>query len=485
MGKLFKCTNLRLQTDFTELECISKYKPESFDAMKDPQKIRNAALFILSPMEKEQRTRHIKNLMGHVSLTKASIWSALIFLINDVGCLTDMGIRVHRFQLRMLGLHAMSQEDPVHQSAMIKDLRDKLKDMTLLKNGFFEDLQNMTKRYNEQVQTSANLQKKALLDKSQNTANLNDRFNKLSEDLSSRHQVLSKENETLNLELQKMREDEFRRGSKLMDQMASIQDGFKNSQAAIERKLTERWDRYEKTESARQVRIAKEEPRSGYPDADMNLLEDPAIPNLAIYKINALSSNTRVENFDGPDIPNLLSNIQHRQGFKILSLSSSSFFRSYKIWARLTDKERDDLSLTPLLKIRHWNSSTTPKKNLNNLDGRMMTKRIVIKNNKLTLDQQLGVKNKICDQVKRNTGQKIEKIDSKVLQSDTIFTVTFMTQTDKARRHIYEMKLSDMLGNLFYNKIYIFSWWKNFTQGGPAGSEEGILRRFIRLVRQQ
>ena len=112
-----------------------------------------------------------------------------------------------------------------------------------------------------------------------------------------------------------------------------------------------------------------------------------------------------------------------------------------------------------------------------------MTKRIVIKNNRLTQDQQLGIKNKICDQVKKNTGQKIEKIDSKVIQADTIFTVTFLTKTDKARRHIYEMRLSDMLGNLFYNKVYLFTWWKNFTQG-QATSDEGLLRSFIQLVRQ-
>ena len=218
-------------------------------------------------------------------------------------------------------------------------------------------------------------------------------------------------------------------------------------------------------------------------DQTSNSLSGMAMPSVEIYKINAFSSNARVELFDGPDIPNKLTKLKHKDGFKIVSLSSNSFFRSYKVWARLTDSEIDELSSTPLLKIRRWNISSVPRKTTNNLDGRLMTKRIVIKNNRLTQDQQLGIKNKICDQVKKNTGQKIEKIDSKVIQADTIFTVTFLTKTDKARRHIYEMRLSDMLGNLFYNKVYLFTWWKNFTQG-QATSDEGLLRSFIQLVRQ-
>jgi len=382
--------------------------------------------------------------------------------------------------------------DTAEHSTAIQEVEKKLeikseqldhiqKEMQPLKYTGLEN-RNLTKRLNEmkslyqdQVCKADNLENKFrsnLFD----YKSVNKNLEKIAVELDAMHTKLNNENDSLKTELQKMKTVDDKRGSKALEELASMRSLLAETQVAFERRLA--------SAGTEKVRVARMDSRDETSRSHERPKPEHDTPMLAIYKINSLSSNARVEQFDGPDIPNRLTKIRYREGYKILTLSSNPFFRSYKVWARLKDEELDELKATPLLKIRRWNSSTTPKKNNTNLEGRMMIKRIVIKDNKLTLDQQLGVKNKIADQVRRNTGQKIDKIESKVLQSDTIFTVLFTTQTDKARRHIYEMRLSDMLGNMFHNKTYIFSWWKNFNRGDSASSEEGLLRRFIRLVRQ-
>ena len=45
-------------------------------------------------------------------------------------------------------------------------------------------------------------------------------------------------------------------------------------------------------------------------DQTSNSLSGMAMPSVEIYKINAFSSNARVELFDGPDIPNKLTKLK-------------------------------------------------------------------------------------------------------------------------------------------------------------------------------
>ena len=239
MGEAFDCENLNLD-DFDELNTLLCpqifWKEVSSQKIKEMANfildVDTSYHYMHKPIPKKVRQRCISTMLKDVHSTKEkslSIWSYLVSLVGAVD--KDKECLVYDFMLRMYYCYSESlikeaesyklearkalsssqtlEKELANANTTIKNLSDNLEEknvevgklhasikklkeeLSAAGNGYVlrslktlqadlnqagDEHDDMTKKYNNQLQATANLEKKALLDKSQNTANLNDRF---------------------------------------------------------------------------------------------------------------------------------------------------------------------------------------------------------------------------------------------------------------------------------------------------------------------